>query len=144
MITRVASHELEGASSLTTTDSARSVFDRFAPHVTNSATAKAIPLPRRLRHYLEAAIFFFGIGFFHLFGVKRASDIGGWIGRTLISPTRASRRARANLALAYPEKSEAEIERIVRAMWDNLGRVGAEYGYLPLMHSLGPHPRITV
>ena len=120
------------------------MLGRIAPRFSNAAGSEAIPLSRRLRHYLEAAIFFFGIGFFHLFGVERASDIGGWIGRTLISPTRASRRARANLALAYPEKSEAEIERIVRAMWDNLGRVGAEYGYLPLMHSLGPNPRITV
>jgi KDO2-lipid IV(A) lauroyltransferase len=97
-----------------------------------------------LRYYLEAAIFFSGMGFFRLFGVERASNIGGWIGRTLISRTPASHRARANLALAFPEKSEAEIEHIVRAMWSNLGRVGGEYAYLPLMHSVGPNPRIQV
>jgi hypothetical protein len=115
-----------------------------SPPNSASAESEALPLPRRLRYYLEAAIFFSGIGFFRLFGVERASNIGSWIGRTLISRTPASRRARANLALAFPEKSEAEIEHIVRAMWSNLGRVGGEYAYLPLMHSVGPNPRIQV
>lgn len=34
---------------------------------------------------------------------------------------------RANLAAAFPEKSPAEIEKILDGVWDNLGRVGAEY-----------------
>lgn len=35
-------------------------------------------------------------------------------------------RALANLAIAFPEKSEAERLRIARAHWENLGRVMAE------------------
>ncbi len=109
-----------------------------------SADPQTPRLSRRLRHYLEAAFFFSGMAFFRLFGVERASSIGGWIGRVLISPSRASRRARANLTLAFPEKSPAEIEGIIRAMWSNLGSVGGEYAYLPLMHSVGPNPRIKI
>jgi KDO2-lipid IV(A) lauroyltransferase len=45
----------------------------------------------------------------------------------LIAPlNRRHKRAMANLAIAFPEKSEAERERIARAMWANLGRVMAE------------------
>jgi KDO2-lipid IV(A) lauroyltransferase len=40
------------------------------------------------------------------------------------------RIGRANLAAAYPEKSPAEIEAILAGVWDNLGRVAAEYAHL--------------
>src|SRR5207302_5067460 len=39
-------------------------------------------------------------------------------------------RARRNLRAALPELSPAQTERIIRAMWDNLGRVAAEYPHL--------------
>lgn len=38
--------------------------------------------------------------------------------------------ARENLRLAFPEKDETEIEIILRRMWENLGRTGAEYAFL--------------
>ena len=41
----------------------------------------------------------------------------------------ASHRPRQSRA-AFPEKSAAEIERILRGVWDNLGRVGAEFAHL--------------
>jgi KDO2-lipid IV(A) lauroyltransferase len=37
------------------------------------------------------------------------------------------RIGRANLSAAFPEKSPAEIETILRGVWDNLGRVAAEF-----------------
>jgi KDO2-lipid IV(A) lauroyltransferase len=51
--------------------------------------------------------------------------VGPWL--------REHRIARANLAAAYPEKSPAEIESILREVWANLGRVGAEYVHFELM-----------
>lgn len=43
------------------------------------------------------------------------------------------RIGRANLAAAYPEKSAAEIDQILGGVWDNLGRVAAEYAHLDRM-----------
>ncbi len=40
--------------------------------------------------------------------------------------TRRHKRALANLAMAFPEKTDDEREAIARAMWANLGRVMAE------------------
>jgi KDO2-lipid IV(A) lauroyltransferase len=40
------------------------------------------------------------------------------------------RLGRANLAAAFPEKSPAEIEQILAGVWDNLGRVAAEFARL--------------
>ena len=109
-----------------------------------SPSEEATPLPRRLRHYLEAAGFFLVIGFFRLFAIDRASAIGAWTGRNLVAPTPLSRRAVANLRQAFPEKSEAEIGAIVIAMWDNLGRVMAEYAHLDEIRWRGPAPRIEL
>jgi KDO2-lipid IV(A) lauroyltransferase len=40
------------------------------------------------------------------------------------------RTGRANLAAAFPEKTPEEIERILQGVWDNLGRIAAEFAYL--------------
>ena len=41
-----------------------------------------------------------------------------------------NRIGRANLTAAFPEKSAAEIDAILRDVWANLGRVGAEFAHL--------------
>jgi KDO2-lipid IV(A) lauroyltransferase len=104
----------------------------------------AMPLTTRWRYYFETAGFFTVIGFFRLFGIDTASAIGGWIGRTLIARTPLSRLAVKNLKAAFPEKSPAEITAIVLAMWNNLGRVMAEYAHLDKLHMDGPDPRIEI
>ncbi|BAM88996.1 lipid A biosynthesis lauroyl acyltransferase [Bradyrhizobium oligotrophicum S58] len=43
---------------------------------------------------------------------------------------REQRIARDNLTAAFPEKSPEEIETIIAGVWDNLGRVGAEFAHL--------------
>jgi Kdo2-lipid IVA lauroyltransferase/acyltransferase len=40
------------------------------------------------------------------------------------------RVGRDNLRAAFPKKSPAEIEAILRGVWDNLGRVAAEFAHL--------------
>src|SRR5262245_44045766 len=40
------------------------------------------------------------------------------------------RVGRANLAAAYPDKSAEEIERILAGVWENVGRVAAEFAHL--------------
>lgn len=49
----------------------------------------------------------------------------------LIGPlTREQKIGRANLVAAFPEKSPEEIETILSGVWDNLGRLGAEFAHL--------------
>lgn len=43
---------------------------------------------------------------------------------------REHRLGRENLAAAFPEKTPAEIEDILGGVWDNLGRLGAEFAHL--------------
>ncbi len=108
------------------------------------ADAQALPLSSRLRYGLEAAGFFLLIGFFRVLGIDGASAAGGFLGREILYRTSLSQRARDNLRAAYPEKSDAEIETILREMWDNLGRTVGEYPHLDKITLHGPDPRIEI
>ncbi|BDB95874.1 lysophospholipid acyltransferase family protein [Candidatus Hydrogenosomobacter endosymbioticus] len=58
---------------------------------------------------------------------KSASDFGGWVGRVFGPFFPVSNRARKNLEFVFPYIKETVKENIVRDVWDNLGRVVAEY-----------------
>lgn len=96
------------------------------------------------RYALEAAVFFAVIGFFRLFPIDAASATGGWLGRTFLYRSYLSGRARENLIAAYPGMNSKECEKIIREMWDNLGRTIAEYAHLGKMSIKGEHPRIAL
>jgi KDO2-lipid IV(A) lauroyltransferase len=84
----------------------------------------------RIVQPIEAAIVH---GLFSVLGwlpLDTASAIGGAVARTFGPYIGVTRRARRNLQRVFPEKSPAEIEAIIREMWDNLGRVAAEYPHL--------------
>lgn len=66
-------------------------------------------------------------------GPVGASNFGGALARTLGPLLPVSRVARANLALALPERDAAEHRRILRGMWENLGRTVGEMPHLPAM-----------
>ncbi len=59
-----------------------------------------------------------------------ASALGGWLGRAIGPRLGISNWARRNLRRAFPKKTEAEIEVIVRGMWDNLLRTAMEYPHI--------------
>jgi KDO2-lipid IV(A) lauroyltransferase len=60
----------------------------------------------------------------------RASDAFARVTRTVGPWLPEHKLGRANLNAAFPEKSPAEIERILMGVWDNLGRVVAEFAHL--------------
>ena len=84
----------------------------------------------KLRYFLEAvflsALFFI----FKILPVDAASNTGGCIGRTIGPRLAASRKAMRNLESAIPGLSAAEKSAIITEMWDNLGRIIAEYPHL--------------
>src|SRR4051812_11588806 len=89
---------------------------------------------RRRRRYLgyplEAAFLYLIYGIFMVLPLDTASALGGWIGRTVGPRLGTSRKARRNLERAMPELPAERREEILLGMWDNLGRVMAEYPHL--------------
>jgi KDO2-lipid IV(A) lauroyltransferase len=94
--------------------------------------------------FLEAAgaIVFFTL--LRLIPVDVASALGGFLGRMIGPHLGITKRARANLRLAMPELSAEAVERIVRGMWDNLGRVATEYPHLRKFHAYEDDGRVEI
>ncbi|WP_419730930.1 lysophospholipid acyltransferase family protein [Lichenicola sp.] len=63
-------------------------------------------------------------------GPVAASNLGGWIGRTIGPLLPVSRVADRNLVQAFPDMEATARRRIIRAVWDNLGRNAAELPHL--------------
>jgi KDO2-lipid IV(A) lauroyltransferase len=71
------------------------------------------------------------------FDADRTADAFARIARTIGPLLREQRIGRANLTAAFPEKSPAEIEEILTGVWDNLGRMGAEFAHLDHIWDFG-------
>jgi len=68
--------------------------------------------------------------FLRLFDPDKLADFAGWTTRTFGPWLPENKIGRDNLVAAFPEKSSAEIDQILRGVWDNLGRMGAEFAQL--------------
>ena len=97
---------------------------------------KTIIALRDLRDWTIAQWFFTFIWFLKLFPADIAIDITEKFGRFLGMYYPRTKLARKNLKLAFSEKSDAEIEQILRDMWGNLSRMAAEYAYLDQIFDL--------
>jgi KDO2-lipid IV(A) lauroyltransferase len=75
------------------------------------------------------------------FNPVKTADLFGRIARLIGPMTREQKIGRANLTAAFPEKSPEEIENILAGVWDNLGRLGAEFAHLDHIWEHDPaHP----
>jgi Kdo2-lipid IVA lauroyltransferase/acyltransferase len=75
------------------------------------------------------------------FDPVKTANLFGRVAR-LIGPLLPEQRiGRANLTAAFPEKSPEEIEAILAGVWDNLGRIGAEFAHIDHIWDYDPaHP----
>jgi KDO2-lipid IV(A) lauroyltransferase len=80
----------------------------------------------------------------HRFDRITISDMAGAVMRFVGPRLHEHRIGRDNLRAAFPDKSDAEIETILRAVWDNLGRVGVEIAHLDHICSGDPHKRAFI
>lgn len=96
---------------------------------------KRRPWAQDLLWRLEALGFDLFIGAVRLMGVDRASDFGGWLGRTFGPMSGAHKVAERNFKLAFPEKDAAWRAAMLVEQWDGLGRSFAEF---PLMDKILP------
>jgi KDO2-lipid IV(A) lauroyltransferase len=101
-----------------------------APAPSRRRPARRMPWRRRAVWAVEGAIAWSLFHLVRLLPLDAASGLGGGVMRRIGPRLGASRRARTQIARAMPDKSPAEVDAILRGMWDNLGRVIAEYTQL--------------
>ena len=100
------------------------------------------PVNRYIFHPMQAAAAIVAYSLMRVLPIDVASAIGGWLGRAFGPHLPVSARAVHNLTNAFPDKSPTEIAAIVRGMWDNLGRVAAEYPHLSKINVYDPNGRV--
>jgi KDO2-lipid IV(A) lauroyltransferase len=113
--------------------------------VRRAAWVSTVPSARarlRFAHRLEAWGARLAFAIFGWFPLDWASAIGGALGRAIGPRLDISKRARLNLGRAWPALSDVEISRIIAGMWDNLGRVAAEYPHLREIRVFDPCGRV--
>ena len=85
---------------------------------------------KKIRYFFEALSLYLVFAIFKCLSPKTASNLGGWVGRNVGPRLAASRKAHKHLRMAMPEVSDERANEIVSGMWENLGRVIAEYPHL--------------
>lgn len=69
------------------------------------------------------------------------ANFAAWLLRNVGPLLPENKIGRDNLTRAFPEKSPAEIDQILHGVWDNLGRVAAEFAQLDRLWDYDPeHP----
>jgi KDO2-lipid IV(A) lauroyltransferase len=76
--------------------------------------------------------------------VDLASCVGGALGRLVGTRLRVTQNARRNLKRVFPDLTETDIDRIIRDMWDNLGRTAGEHPHLAKFDPYAPNSRVEI
>ena len=87
---------------------------------------RKVGLGQNLRWRLEAAGFAGLTALLRALGVDGASNLGGWLLRTLGPRTGTHRTVTRNLRIAFPDLPAAELEALALDAWEQTGRTFAE------------------
>jgi len=85
-----------------------------------------VSLGQDLAWRAEAVGFAGFVGLMRLLGVERASNLGGWLLKTLGPKTGTHRTVTRNLRIAFPDMPTGEREALARDAWEQTGRTFAE------------------
>ena len=81
---------------------------------------------------------------FRILPIDSASNLGGWLARRIGPRLSISTVAEKNIKRAFPDISANDLAQTIVAMWDNLGRVVAEYPHLPALRANGGGTRVKI
>jgi Kdo2-lipid IVA lauroyltransferase/acyltransferase len=87
----------------------------------------------RIRNATRASVGALTIGMLRVTGYFdpiKTADLFGRVARSIGPLLPEQKIGRANLTAAFPEKLPEEIDAILAGVWDNLGRVGAEFAHI--------------
>ncbi len=85
---------------------------------------------KKIRYILEIIIIYILFTIFRVLPVVQASNLGGFLGRVIGKKLSINRRVKKHISIAFPEIEKGRQNEIIIKMWDNLGRIFAEYPHL--------------
>ncbi len=93
---------------------------------------------------LEYVLSLTGLGVSRALGPVRASNLFGAVARAIGPRLKVSRIADQNLRAAMPDLDQAGRSKIIRAVWDNLGRTLGELPHLARMEMTAAGPGFEI
>jgi KDO2-lipid IV(A) lauroyltransferase len=91
-------------------------------------------------HRAQGALLNLGARLARALGPVGASNLGGWVARTIGPWLPVSRVAEANLRRALPELDRAARRLVLVGVWDNLGRTAAELPHVAALRRTASGP----
>ena len=83
-----------------------------------------------VKYFLEFIFIVILFIIFKILGFKLASNMGGYIGKKIGPLFRSKQTILNNIKNALPNTNKADLELIIQNMWENYGRILAEYVFL--------------
>lgn len=99
---------------------------------------------KAVSHWLEMVLARAALALLRALGPEAASNLGGAVLRVLGPLLPVSKTADHNLRRALPELDAPARKRIIRAVWDNLGRTIAEFPHLPALRRTASGPGFEI
>ena len=83
-----------------------------------------------IKYFFEFIFIIILLIIFKILGFKLASNMGGYIGKKIGPLFRSKQTILTNIKNAFPSANKADLELIIQNMWENYGRILAEYVFL--------------
>ena len=97
-----------------------------------------------IKYFFQFLFFIFFFFLFKIFGFKISSLIGGKLFETIGPIFRSKELISSNIKKAIPTINSKDLKKISRLMWNNYGRIFAEYVFIKSFRSGKLNSRIIV
>ena len=97
-----------------------------------------------IKYFFQFLFFIFFFFLFKIFGFKISSLIGGKLFETIGPIFRSKELISSNIKKAMPNIDSKDLKKISRLMWNNYGRIFAEYVFIKSFRSGKLNTRISV
>jgi len=91
---------------------------------------------KKIRYYIEWILVGSALWYLNRLNFRQASDTGGKFFRRIGPCLKRTAIARNNLRRAMPELDDQQVEKVIGDMWENLGRVFAEFPHVGRMNRI--------
>ena len=85
---------------------------------------------RNIKYFLQFILVIIFFCIFRILGIKLASNLSGKIFQIIGPLFRSKKLIYSNIKKAFPNISQNELKEIYISMWNNYGRVFAEYMFI--------------
>ena len=98
----------------------------------------------KIKYFIEFLVIIIFFLIFKILGLKLSSYIGGKLGNLIGPFFRSKKKIKTNILRALPNLQPKEIEKIIKYMWNNYGRILSEYMFMKQFRETKLNSNITL